>query len=330
MKEFWKLEKPQVVAEAAEAQKGLHIALELLIFVALFVVSFIGESCLLAAGLVVMLLFEPEFWLLFTSGEYRTLDAFMGQYTYVMNKVTVSENATIVTLFVTIAMTVLVMLFCKFLQKRKMSSLGFHKKGWVKEYLIGWGVGFVLFSAAVVICVLTGSLTIEGISPTFTIGTFLIFVVGFIIQGMSEEVLCRGYFLVSVGRRYSMLAAIIANSVFFAALHLLNSGISILAVVNLTLFGVFASVYFIKRNDIWGICAVHSVWNLVQGNVYNIRVSGMELSCSLLSSEIVEGKELIHGGAFGLEGGLAVTVVLVVGTVILLCMKGRKPEVVEA
>ena len=329
MKTFWNLEKPQVVTEAVKAQKGLHIALELLIFVGVYLVSFIAESCLLAGGLIVMLLCEPEFWQLFTSGEFKTLDAFMSQYNYVVNKVSLSENAIIINLFATIAMTVLVMLFCKFLQKRKMSTLGFHKKGWVKEYLIGWGVGFVLFSSAVLLCVLTGSLTLEGISPTFSIGTFLVFVVGFIIQGMSEEVLCRGYFLVSVGRRYSVLIAIIANSVFFAALHLTNRGISPLALVNLTLFGVFASVYFVKRNDIWGICAVHSVWNLVQGNVYNIRVSGMELSCSLFSSEIIEGKELIHGGAFGLEGGLAVTFVLVVGTVILLCMKGRKEEAAE-
>lgn len=232
----------------------------------------------------------------------------------------------ICTLSVTIATTLIVMGFCKWIQKRKMNTLGFHKKGWVKEYLIGWLVGFVLFSAAVLICVMTGSLTFVGISPNFAVGTFLLFTLGFIVQGMSEEVLCRGYFMVSVGRRYSMWVAVIVNSVAFAILHLSNSGISVLAVVNLALFGVFASVYFVKRNDIWGICAVHSVWNLVQGNVYDIRVSGMKLSCSLFSSEITEGKELINGGAFGLEGGLAVTIVLVVGTLILLCMKGKNQE----
>lgn len=317
-----KLEKPQVVLDAAQSQKGLHILLELLIFVAVYFVVYIGQIILLIPGMVVVLIVSPDFWALFQS-----MDAYsMMDIQKVTDAITSTNSIMILSLFVTIATTLIAMGFCKLLQHRKMNTLGFHKKGWVKEYLIGWGVGFVLFSAAVLICVLTGSLTLAGISPTFGIGTFLLFTVGFIIQGMSEEVLCRGYFLVSVGRRYSMLVAIIANSVFFAALHLGNSGISLLAFINLILFGVFASVYFIKRNDIWGICAVHSVWNLVQGNVYDIRVSGMKLSCSLFSSEIAEGKELMHGGAFGLEGGLAVTIVLVLGTVILLCMKGKKTE----
>lgn len=326
MKNFWKLEKPQAVLDAAKAQKGLHIVLELLIFVAVFFVASIGQSILLVPGMMVML---------FTNSEFLELILSMNTYSMadiqqITDEITSTNGIMVLSLLVTVATTIITMAFCKLLQKRKMNTLGFHKKGWVKEYLVGWVVGFVLFSAAVLICVLTGSLSFEGISPTFAIGTFLLFTLGFIIQGMSEEVLCRGYFLVSVGRRYSMLIAILANSVFFAVLHLSNSGISVLAFINLALFGIFASVYFIKRNDIWGISAVHSVWNLVQGNVYGIRVSGMKLSCSVLSSEMIEGKELINGGAFGLEGGLAVTIVLTVGTLILLCMKGKKPEAVQA
>lgn len=326
MNNIMKLEKPQVVLDAAKSQKGLHIILELLVFVAVFLVCTFVEGILATPVILVMLFTNSDFMHLILSANSISVQEYTQIYAEIMEEIASSDFYSIGLLFVTIGMTLLVMLFCKLLQRRKMNTLGFHKKGWIKEYLIGWVVGFVLFSAAILICVLTGSLTFEGISPTFSIGTFLLFTVGFIIQGMSEEVLCRGYFLVSVGRRYPMLVAVIANSVLFAALHLTNSGISILGFINLILFGVFASVYFIKRNDIWGICAVHSVWNLVQGNVYNIRVSGMELSCSVLSSEIIEGKELIHGGAFGLEGGLAVTVVLAVGTVILLCMKGKESQ----
>jgi len=123
--------------------------------------------------------------------------------------------------------------------------------------------------------------------------------------------------------------AVILNALFFAALHLGNSGISALAFVNLTLFGVFASVYFIKRGNIWGIGAIHSIWNFVQGNFYGIKVSGMESSCSVFASAMTEGRDLIHGGAFGLEGGLAVTLVLVAGTLFLLT-KPAKDAVVEA
>ena len=127
--------------------------------------------------------------------------------------------------------------------------------------------------------------------------------------------------MVSVGRRYPMWVAVFTNAVIFAVLHLLNNGISVLAFINLVLFGVFASLYFIKRGNIWGIGALHSVWNLVQGNFWGLSVSGMGTECSVLSSTMIEGKDIINGGAFGPEGGLGVSVVLVAGIGILLCMK---------
>ena len=182
----------------------------------------------------------------------------------------------------------------------------------------------MILSVAVLLCVVTGSLKIQGLSATFSIGVFVMFLLGYMIQGMAEEVLCRGYFLVSVSRRYPLAVGIAANAVFFAALHLLNDGISVLAFINLVLFGIFASVYFVKRGNIWGVGALHSIWNLVQGNVYGIRVSGMQSNCTILSSEMVAGRELINGGDFGLEGGLAVTIVLVAGTLIMLATKQQR------
>ena len=323
MKELLKLEKPQSVQDAAKAQKGMHIALEMLVFVAVFLVATIAESIVMVPGLLVMM---------FTNSDY--LNAIMtGDVTAAMEAgmaLSSSDLSTVLMLFATVAMTGIVLLFCKLLQKRRMNTLGFRKKSLVKEYVCGLAVGFVLFSAAVGICVFTGSLKFEGLSSTFTLGMFLLFTLGYMLQGMAEEVLCRGYLLVSIGRRYSMLVAIWVNAVFFAMLHLLNDGISVLAFINLVLFGVFASVYYIKRDNIWGVGAVHSIWNLVQGNFYGIRVSGIQTSCSVFSSEMVEGKEFINGGAFGLEGGIAVTIVLLVGTVILLGMKSKKTVQVQS
>ena len=115
-----------------------------------------------------------------------------------------------------------------------------------------------------------------------------------------------------------MWAVAQANVLLFAMRHLGNDGVSPLALINLTLFGIFASVYFIKSGNIWGIGAFHSIWNLAQGNFYGIRVSGIVTTCSVLASSPVEGRSLINGGSFGLEGGLAVTVVLLAGTAFLL------------
>lgn len=321
MQQLFKLKKPKMVAEAAAAQKGLHIILELLIFVAVFLVSTIVQMAVLTPVELILMFTDADYLNAAVSGDVQAI-------TLAAEALMQSNALSIAMLFSTAGMILTTLLFCKLIQKRKMTTVGFQKPGMWKEYMCGTGIGFVMFSVAVLICVLTGSLKIRGLSATFSAGIFILFVLGYMVQGMAEEVLCRGYFLVSVSRRYPLAAGIAANAVFFAALHLLNNGITVLAFINLVLFGIFASIYFIKRGNIWGVGALHSIWNLVQGNFYGISVSGMQTSCSVLDSEMVAGRELINGGAFGLEGGLAVTIVLIAGSLILL-MTGQQRYVEE-
>jgi hypothetical protein len=93
--------------------------------------------------------------------------------------------------------------------------------------------------------------------------------------------------------------------------------------INLVLFGLFASVYTLKANSIWGICAFHSIWNFAQGNIFGIPVSGLSLNASVFSFKPTDSGTLFNGGGFGLEGGLAVTIVLVVSIIITMTVKGR-------
>jgi len=267
---------------------------------------------------LVMLPFELA--VMFSNQDYieAAMAGDVDRITEVAMEIASSDILTIGMLFANMAMILLTMLFCKVIQKRKMRTLGFVKKDMLKEYGMGLAIGFAMFSVGVLLCVVTGALHFDGFSPNFAFGTFVLFGLGYMIQGMAEEVLCRSYLLVSIGRRYPMWVAVILNALFFAALHLGNTGISALAFVNLTLFGIFASVYFIKRGNIWGIGAIHSIWNFVQGNFYGIKVSGMSTSCSVFTSVAVEGREWMNGGAFGLEGGLAVTIVLVAATAYML------------
>lgn len=310
------LKKPQIVQEAAQAQAGQKLWLEVLIFIGVFMVSSTAMSPFMMIGMVALLIFNPNSMQALKAGDFEA-------YQDLVNQISNSEGYMIIMLFADIMMIVIVVLFAKLIQKRKIHTIGFTKKGFAKEYFVGMVAGFVLFSAAILICVITGALKINGLSAQIPVFLITMYFLGYLVQGMAEEVLCRGYFMVSVARKYSMITAILVNALVFAALHLFNNGITVLAFINLTLFGIFASVYFIKRGNIWGIAALHSVWNFVQGNFYGIQVSGMRLSSSVLSSEVVEGAGFINGGSFGLEGGIAVTICLVIGTVILLLCPQR-------
>jgi len=319
MRDF--LEEPVAVQQARERKKGMFWLLEILVFLAVFIVSGIVQSVFMLPMELIIKLQHPEMMEAAVSGD-------MEEYMRIFNEATSGNMYVIAMLFSTAGIIIITLLFCKLIQKRKMTSLGYVKKDMVKEYLIGMGGGFIFFSAAVLICVVTGTMKFNGFSENFSLGIFFLFLLGYMVQGMSEEVLCRGYFMVSMSRRYPVAAGILANSLVFASLHLANSGISILAFINLTLFGVFASLYFLKRGSIWGVAAFHSVWNLVQGNVYGVLVSGISSDCSIFSTTMVEGKELVNGGTFGLEGGIAVTIVFVVG-IIFWCTRKSVDKGIE-
>ena len=323
MKDLFERSVP--MQEPAQPKKGLLWILELLVFVAVFLVASIAQGFATVPMQLVMLFSDKAYMAAVASGDVAKLTEASMEVT---QRLMESDGYMIGMLLSDIVMMLIVFLFCRFIQKRKLRTLGFIKKGMLKEYGLGMLLGFAFFSVCVLLGVLFGGLKIEGISPEFSIGIFVAYLLGYMVQGMTEEVLCRGYFLGSYARRYPVYAAVLANSLLFASLHLLNSGISVLAFINITLFGIFASIYFIRRGSIWGIGAFHSIWNLVQGNFYGIKVSGTPVGNTLFTTQAIAGKSLWNGGDFGMEGSLICTIVLTCGIIFLYTRKNK--DAVEA
>lgn len=323
MKDLFERSVP--MQETAQTKKGLLWILELLVFVAVFLVASIAQGFATVPMQLVMLFSDKAYMAAVASGDVAKLTEASMEVT---QRLMESDGYMIGMLLSDIVMMLIVFLFCRFIQKRKLRTLGFIKKGMLKEYALGMLLGFAFFSVCVLLGVLFGGLKIEGISPEFSIGIFVAYLLGYMVQGMTEEVLCRGYFLGSYARRYPVYAAVLANSLLFASLHLLNSGISVLAFINITLFGIFASIYFIRRGSIWGIGAFHSIWNLVQGNFYGIKVSGTPVGNTLFTTQAIAGKSLWNGGDFGMEGSLICTIVLTCGIIFLYIRKNK--DAVEA
>lgn len=299
------LVKPQMVAEAQKARFKPVFPLQLLIFLCIFIVIQIASSIPMVMYMMLMMILK--------NGLALEMDSPPGM--------------PLVSLFCTVVSTLLVIVYCRFIEKRSLYSIGFTRHRVVRDYLTGLLTGFVMLGASVLISTVTGTLEYDGVVLGNGLGLLFAFFIGFMLQGMSEEVMLRGYFMVSVAARAPMLVAILSNSLIFALLHLLNNGITALSMLNLALFGVFASVYTLKSNSIWGICAIHSIWNFAQGNIFGIAVSGSRIDTSVFSYTQTEAGALINGGSFGLEGGLAVTVVLFVGIIATMFIKGRNEKV---
>ena len=68
------------------------------------------------------------------------------------------------------------------------------------------------------------------------------------------------------------------------------------------------------------------MWNFVQSNIFGVEVSGMEVHSSLLVTKMSEAAEWLHGGAFGSEGGLDTTIVLVIAILLIWILPAKKEK----
>ena len=317
----WMGRQNDPVGLAVQESKGHKWFIEILLFFAVFLVASVVQGTVVAI---------PECIALFTS------DAFLEILTadrFDLNAIIAfAENLPawfyVVTLFSTGVLIAAVILYCRQIEKRSLRSMGFVRRGWKTEYLFGLAAGLILIAAAAGISYAFGAVQFFRASNSRWWMIVLLFL-GFLVQGMSEELLCRGYLCVSIARRSPRAVAVGISAALFALLHAANNGLSLLAFLNLFLFGIFAGVYFLWRGNIWGIAAIHSMWNFAQGNLFGIPVSGSSTGDSVLHCVFVPEMELWNGGTFGLEGGLAVTLVLLlaISALLLIHLVGTKQKV---
>lgn len=194
------------------------------------------------------------------------------------------------------------------------------------HYLSGLVIGFAMLSATVGIMYATGQITFAGFNLNMSgIGVFLLNLLMWIPQGASEEIMFRGYMIPAFANRYKRVVAVAVSSILFSAFHSLNKGYTPLASVNLALIAVlFALIYFLT-DDIWMTSAIHTAWNLTQGNIYGLQVSGNNAANSVIMTVYDKNySALITGGDFGPEGGLAVTIVTAACIIIVSILLARK------
>ena len=235
-----------------------------------------------------------------------------------------STNSILILLLSEIFMIAVFVLYARFKDNLSLQSLGFVRKNMPVSYLAGGAGAALSMLVLALICKATGAMVFT--HDAANVPLLILFAVGFVIQGLAEEVMCRGYLIAHITRRYSVKTAVIASSILFALLHAFNpSGISFLALINLFLFGVFASLMFLYSENIWLCAGFHTVWNFVQGNVIGVPVSGIPIP-SIFKMTANENMSIINGGVFGLEGGIPVTVILVTGCVILYFLIKRKEK----
>lgn len=311
-----KIKRPEMFRQA-ESSRVNNIFLQILFFILVFIVIMIAEAIVPSAMMIPKLM------------EYIMSDKFTGvnqEYMDFVMEVQADYKNMIATLFSTVFGTIFSVIYCWFIEKRPLSSMGIIKNKAFPNYIKGMFIGLLMFTGVFIVNIIFGAVNFNGINTDLNIGIFIIYLLAWLVQGMSEEFIFRGFLMNSIGGKHGTLPAILISAGAFSLAHIFNSGVTVLSLVNIFFFGAFMSLYMIHSENIWGVSAMHAIWNFSQGNLFGISVSGTSSGETLFLTSSAENKNFINGGAFGAEGGIATTVILAVSFAVLFLCIYRKDK----
>ena len=200
-----------------------------------------------------------------------------------------------------------VWLFIRFIDRKPLKSIGLILKGYEKDLKLGLALGAGLIAIGFLILFILGYLSVDGFS--FPVGTLILYFLLFVVVSFHEEIMMRGYVLNNLMQSMNRYAALSISSVIFMSIHLLNPNVNFLSVVNLFLAGIVLGIYYIHKPNLWLPIGMHLTWNFCQGPIFGFEVSGIETKSIINQS--VRGNEIITGGAFGFEGSILATILII-------------------
>lgn len=183
-------------------------------------------------------------------------------------------------------------------------------RGALRSTAAGIAFAAVLMSAIVGVAALAGVYRIIG-PGTSADAVALIFEAG-LFAGFVEEVLFRGILFRWIEEWAGSIVALVVSALAFGAAHLANDNASWLAAIGIALeAGIMLGAAYMLTRSLWFAIGIHIGWNVVQGLVWDVPVSGFPLR-GLVDARL-NGSDLLTGGAFGLEASV-IAMVLAGGT----------------
>ncbi|MCX7880345.1 MAG: CPBP family intramembrane metalloprotease [Ignavibacteria bacterium] len=132
-----------------------------------------------------------------------------------------------------------------------------------------------------------------------------------LFSATTEELLFRGVLFQRLIDKLGEAKAIFFSSIVFSLAHIQNPSINTLAMLNLFLGGVVLGVMYIRTYILWLPIGFHFGWNFFQYYLLGSPVSGHYHFEPFVISKITEFEPIVFGGNFGLEGGVASTLLLI-------------------
>lgn len=197
-------------------------------------------------------------------------------------------------------------------EKRKVSEYGLPwRRMFQTRFWQGAGVGFASLLALLLLMRVAGVLHIAGIAlHGAKVWTFACsFALLFLLVGLAEEFLSRGYFLFTLSSGIGFRSAAVLASAFFATLHF-GPDETWTGLMNAALLGLLFCLLLRSTGDLWMSVGYHAAWDWGQTYFFGVANSGHVMDGHLLNSA-VSGPAWLSGASVGPEGSLLCTVLLV-------------------
>jgi membrane protease YdiL (CAAX protease family) len=220
------------------------------------------------------------------------------------------------------------------IERRPVWYYGLAPAGAVRKFLAGGAGGFATLSLLAAALAAGGVLVFDGLAlhglPILGYGA--LWLAAFILVGLSEETLFRGYVLTTLTRGIGFWPAALVSSLLFGAAHLSNKGETALGIVGVVSAGLVFCLLLRVSGSLWMAIGFHATWDWAQSYFYGTPDSGM-LTMGHLFLSHPAGNVRFSGGLDGPEGSVLAAPVMVAGllAMVWLSRRGRRlPSAAEA
>ena len=213
------------------------------------------------------------------------------------------------------------------LERRSLVRLGFGLKNALPRFVQGTLVGVAAMAGLVGLLYVCGAIKLGAIAlhgaDLWRFGAE--WGVGFLLVGVSEELIFRGYLQQTLARGLNYRWSVVILGALFVGAHVPNPGETPIGLAIVFAAGLVLSYSIWRTGAIWWGIGFHAAWDWMQSFTFGVADSGHPAIDALMISKAT-GPDWLSGGSTGPEGSvLCLGVLIVVALVIHFTLK--KPDV---
>ncbi|MGO4702346.1 CPBP family intramembrane glutamic endopeptidase [Dyella sp. 2RAB6] len=145
--------------------------------------------------------------------------------------------------------------------------------------------------------------------------------------GLGEEILFRGVLFRIVEEGLGTWWSLAISALFFGAVHLNNPGATAWSSAAIAIeAGILLGLLYHVTRSLWICAGMHLAWNVLQGTVFGIAVSGLPPDGFLVAR--MTGPAWLSGGDFGAEASVVALLVCTTLSAVLLVIAWRRGSIV--